>query len=70
MEKDVYVKDEGSFYTVVFQSEKAKKVLNNEPQMVIDATYGKDVPKLDVPYEGKKSIITWCASHNLTVEEF
>jgi hypothetical protein len=70
MEKDVYIKDEGDFYTAVFQSEKAKKVLNKQPKVVINETYGNEVPKLDVPLESKNSIITWCASHNLTVEEF
>lgn len=70
MNKDVYLKDEGDFLTVVFQSNKAKEAIKKQPQEVINETYGNDLPKLDVDLSAKKSIITWCTSHNLTTEEF
>jgi hypothetical protein len=70
MNKDVYLKDEGDFITVVFQSDKAKKAVKKQPQRVIDNIYGNDLPKLDVDLTAKKSIIAWCASHELTIEEF
>jgi len=70
MEKDVYLKDEGKFITVVFQSEKAKEALKREPQMVIDNTYGKEIPKLNIPLNAKNDAIAWCASNDLTIEDF
>lgn len=70
MNKDVYLKDEGEFLTVVFQSNKAKEAIKKQPQEVINETYGNDLLKLDVDLSAKKSIIAWCTSHNLTTEEF
>lgn len=70
MNKDIYLKDEGEFITVVFQTERAKKALKTESNEVLNATYGNDLPKLDIPLESKNDIIKWCVTHSLTMEEF
>lgn len=70
MEKDVFIKDEGEFYTVGFQTEKAKEVLSNQPEQVRSHAYGKELPKIDFAYVSENSIITWCISHNLSIERF
>lgn len=58
--KDIYIKDEGEFATVIAQSDKAKKLL------------GKDLPaKVEkfniVPAEAYK-VVAWAVSHNMTVD--
>ena len=65
--KDVFIKDEGDFVTVGFQTEKAKEIVRKEN---IDNIYGDQVLKLDVVMESQPAIITWLISHGLSWEEF
>jgi len=68
-ESDIYIKDEGEFLTVCFQNEKSIKALKTQPIEVIEHTYGSvNYKKLDIELNQKNSIISFAASHNLTVE--
>ncbi len=72
MEKDVFIKDEGVFLTLCFNSKQAqeqiRKELGDDTKTIL---YGKDVLKVDVENDEtiKGELITWCISHNLSVEE-
>ena len=66
--KDVFLKDEGDFFTVGFQSDDAKKIVKNEED-AFKELYGEDLLKLDVPNVSKPMIISWLISHNLSWEE-
>jgi hypothetical protein len=65
---DVFLKDEGDFFTIGFQTDNAKKIVSKEND-AFKELYGKDVPKLDVINKSKPMIISWLISHNLSWEE-
>lgn len=66
MNKDVFIKDEGDFVTVGFQTEKAKQVLKKEKSVT---TYGDELPKVDILNEFITTIKIWCNFNKLTYEE-
>lgn len=64
---DVFLKDEGTFFTIGFQSEKAKEVA---PKMLPhEWLYGKDLIKADIINESKPYTIEVLSLYNLTYEE-
>lgn len=64
---DVFLKDEGKFFTIGFQSEKAKEVA---PKMLpSEWLYGKDVIKADIVNESKPYTKEVLAMYYLTWEE-
>lgn len=67
MNKDVFIKDEGDFVTIGFQTEKAKQVLKKEKNMT--NVYGDELPKLDILNEFIITIKIWCNFNKLTYEE-
>lgn len=68
MNKDVFIKDKDGFYTVGFQTEKAKEVLSNQTDHIRMQAYGEELPKVDFLNVSINSIIRWCISHNLSIE--
>lgn len=69
MEKDVFIKDEGDFFTLGFQSKKAKEVLSNQPENVRMQAHGKELLKIDFANVSENSLIAWCVSHDLSIEK-
>jgi len=68
MNEDIIIKDEGEFFTVSFQTLKAKMVvLNHFPK---DWIYGDDALKLDLVIESKPEFLKLIEAKNLTVFEF
>jgi len=73
MEKDVFIKDEGDVLTIGFVSKQSqeliRKELGGDAETIL---YGNDVLKIDVDNDDtiEKELITWCVSHNLSVESF
>lgn len=73
--KDVFIKDEGDFITVIFESEAAHKALDQQPDEVKKhVTTGKGidgskVSKLDIMLESLIHIQAWLVSHNLSWEQ-
>ena len=72
MEKDIFIKDEGDFVTVGFQSEKAKDAFIVEQHKngdVFQTQHGsEELPKLDVAIEQQAVVEQWCEDNNLTFE--
>jgi hypothetical protein len=70
--KDVFIKDEGDFVTVIFESELSQKALDKQPQGVKDQFHtgtglnGEKVSKLDISKESLLNIQAWLVSHNLS----
>lgn len=64
---DVFLKDEGDFFTIGFQSEKAKKVAPN--MLPSEWLYGKDLPKADIANGSKPYTIEVLGMYHLTWEE-
>jgi hypothetical protein len=62
---DVYVKDEGDFATVIFQTPKAQKIAKESVQGDL---YGKELLKVDVDTTFVSKFLTWAVSHNLSFE--
>lgn len=74
MERDVLIKNEGDYFTIGFQSEKAKNILKKYDQLKKlinddDLIDGK-IPKIDLLIDVKPAIISWCKDVGLTYEEF
>ena len=77
---DVFLKDEGEFVTIGFQTEKAQKVLYNDDvlkkfyyvitddNMKVNNLKGK-LPKVDFPVEGLRYIKKFLTENGLTFEE-
>ena len=77
---DVFLKDEGEFVTIGFQTEKAQKVLYNdgvlkklyycitEDNMTVHNLKGK-LPKVDFPTEGLIYVKKFLITNGLTYEE-
>jgi hypothetical protein len=74
MSKDAFIKDEGDFVTVIFESELAHKALETQPQAVKDqlktgtSLNGTKVSKLDILTESIPMIQAFLVSHNLSWE--
>jgi hypothetical protein len=74
MSKDAFIKDEGDFVTVIFESESAHKALDKQPQAVKDqlrtgtGLNGQKVSKLDIVKESICHIQAFLVSHNLSWE--
>jgi hypothetical protein len=74
---DVFLKDEGDFVTIGFQTERAKIVLYNDN--VLSKLYykiegsiyskGSSIPKVDFPMEAIKYIKNFLEANELTYEE-
>ena len=68
-EKDVYIKDEGDFLTVCFQTPKAIETLTRQPKEIQDRLYGSDdYKKLDIDLGQEKQILLFAISHDLSIE--
>lgn len=69
-EFDVYLKDEGEFTTVIFQSKKAVDILKKDQvyQNNKKHFYGIKVTKLDIDNSSRSSMLRWAISHNLTMD--
>jgi hypothetical protein len=77
---DVFLKDEGEFVTIGFQTEKARTVLYNdgvlkklyycitEDNMTVHNLKGK-LPKVDFPVDGIKYVKKFLTANDLTFEE-
>ena len=68
---DVFLKDEGNFVTIGFQTEKAKTVLYNDNVLeALRYSYGKgNVLKVDFPMEAIEYIKKFLDANELTYEE-
>ena len=66
---DVYLKDEGDFMTMVLNTDKAREVLNNQPQSVRSKLYAGGT-KMNFAYDYKKKIKGFLKSKVLTFQEF
>lgn len=66
--KDIFIKDEGDFITVGFQSDKAKEVLSTDKELS-KITYGNELPKIDLDSKGICEVKLWCGENQLTYEE-
>ena len=70
--KDVFIKDEGDFVTVIFESELSQKALDKQPQGVKDQFHtgtglnGEKIVKLDILKESLLNIQAFLVSHNLS----
>ena len=71
MMKDVFLKDEGEFVTIGFETEKARKVLYNDN--VLKKLYYTIVqgstPKVDFPVSGIPYVEKFLTENDLTFEE-
>ena len=69
---DVFLKDEGEFVTISFQTERAKTVLYNDNVLeALRYSYGKcNVLKVDFPMEAIEYIKKFLDANELTYEEF
>ena len=77
---DVFLKDEGEFVTIGFQTEKAQKVLYNddvlkklyycitEDKMTVNNLKG-NLPKVDFPLEGIRYVKKFLITNGLIYEE-
>jgi hypothetical protein len=72
---DVFIKDEGDFVTVGFNSELSQKILKKEKAEVLKrVVWGtnideKPIAKLDIHRESVPMILAWLVSHNLSWEQ-
>jgi hypothetical protein len=68
-EKDCFVKDEGDFFTLGFQSEKAKQVLSNNADLKeLSYSIGGNVQKVDLPVELLKDTFVFLVENHLTYD--
>ena len=66
---DVYLKDEGDFMTMVLNTDKAKEVLNNQPQSVRSKLYAGGT-KMNFAYDYKAKIKGFLKNKQLLFQEF
>jgi len=62
---DVYVKDEGDFSTIIFQTFKAQKIAKENVQGDL---YGDTILKIDVDNSFVSKFLTWAVTHDLSFE--
>jgi hypothetical protein len=68
---DVFLKDEGNFVTIGFQTEKARKALSSDnvlSKLSYTIVQGS-IPKVDFPLDGIKYIKKYLTANDLTFEE-
>jgi hypothetical protein len=68
---DVFLKDEGDFVTIGFETEKAKKVLKNDEALnSLHYSFGDDsIPKVDFPMDVIEIVKKFLKANDLTFEE-
>lgn len=68
--KDIYIKDEGDFATVIFQTPNAIEALNKQSKEVITACYGisNNCRKLDIDNGQVPNIVAFASSHGLSID--
>jgi hypothetical protein len=71
MMTDIFLKDEGEFVTIGFQTEKAKAVLKNDNVLSkLQYSIGEGIlPKIDFPISGLEMIKKFLKANDLTFEE-
>jgi hypothetical protein len=62
---DIFVKDEGDFSTIIFQSPKSIRLAKEN---TIGDLYGKEVLKIDIDKSSVSRILVWALTHSLTFE--
>jgi hypothetical protein len=73
--KDVFIKDEGDFVTVIFESKLSQKIVNKESAEVKEKLQickgfnGEPIIKLDILRESVSMIHAWLVSHSLSFEQ-
>jgi hypothetical protein len=68
---DVFLKDEGNFVTIGFQSKRAQEILHNDnvlSKLSYTIVQGS-IPKVDFPLEGIKYVKKYLTENGLTYEE-
>jgi hypothetical protein len=68
---DIFLKDEGDFVTIGFQTEKAKKIMYNDnvlSKLSYTIVQGS-IPKVDFPVDGIKYVKKFLDENGLTYEE-
>jgi hypothetical protein len=66
---DVFLKDEGDFFTLGFQTEKAKKVLSENKDMAeLAYSIAGNVQKVDLPVELLKDTFVFLVENHLTYD--
>lgn len=63
---DVTLKDEGKFFTMIFNSPKAIKIAKADTQLSANINGNK----IDIANESKYNVLAWLVSHNLTSMDF
>lgn len=72
-QKDVYIKDEGEFATVCFQSDRAKSIVRADYNVISHLNItkqpdGSESVKLDIDVQSVPDIEIWLTSHDLSWE--
>ena len=66
---DIYIKDEGDFLTICFQTPEAIKALRDQPIEVLEHLYGSDgYKKLDIDSSQVNMIVGFAISYNLSFD--
>lgn len=67
--KDICLKDEGDFTTVIFMTNKAQQALKSDPMYneFKEHVYGDKVLKIDIANESIRNILAWAVTHRLTI---
>lgn len=67
--KDVFIKDEGDFATIIFWTDEAQHIILKEGKDVIgELLINKDSIKLDIDIQCVPEMEEWLISHNLSWE--
>jgi hypothetical protein len=71
MEKDVFIKDEGDFITIGFQSEKSQKLMYADETLnkLYYVIHNGEVPKVDLPMASIDNVKSYLDKNDLTFEE-
>ena len=67
-EKDIYLKDEGEFFTVCFQTPIAINLISSLPTNISDMAYGNNYKKIDLTIQYYHFVINWIQKNKLTFE--
>jgi hypothetical protein len=72
-QKDVYIKDEGEFATICFQSNRAKSIIKSDYDVVKHLNIGKNIDgsesvKLDLNVQSIPNIESWLITNDLSWE--
>jgi hypothetical protein len=66
LETDVVLKDEGMFFTMIFNTPKAIKIASADIELNTHMTDNK----ISIANRNKDNVIAWLISHDLTSREF